>query len=154
MPRRPVSCRHAIGGATVIEPVRVDTVTFTESTDFAALVHSALSGDGGFGSTRADAGPVDWVFRAYAEVSGTAWADRLARGVAACLTAAEPEIRSQALIFFQSWPLAAGGERLGDLAAGDRALFAGVPDPVRPGVDLEHQLLAALAARSAAETAG
>ncbi|MEN3361979.1 MAG: hypothetical protein V7637_5961 [Mycobacteriales bacterium] len=122
--------------------VRVDTVTITESTDFDALVLAALDGAGG--SYRGDCAPLDWVNRAYRELGGTPYAGRLARAVAGCLTAADPGIRSQALIFVRSEPRAAGADRVLDLLAGDRRLFAGVPDPWHPGVDLEWQLLAAL----------
>lgn len=125
--------------------VRVDSVALTGATDFAALAREVLLGGGGAGSLRADAAPVDWVFRAYRELAGTPYRDRLARGVAACLTAAEPEVRAQALVFVQAEPKAAGAGRVVELVAGDRAQFAGVPDPLHPGVDLEWQLLAALA---------
>lgn len=77
------------------------------------------------------------------------YADRLAQGVADCLTAPELEVRAQALVFFQSKPRAAGGELVRDLVVGDRRLFHGVPDPVHPGTDLDWQLLAALAVRTA-----
>jgi hypothetical protein len=127
-------------------PVRVDTVTFTDATDFDALAHQVLRGDGGFGAYPSDNAPVDWVFRAYDQVLGTPFAGRLSAGVAACLTCAEPEVRAQALLFFQTWPHAAGCERILDLLTGDRRLFAGIPDPLHTGVDLEWQLLAALAA--------
>ena len=135
-------------------PIRVDTVTFTDETDIEKIARDALSGSGGFGSYPRDRAPVDWIFRAYPELIGTPYADRLAHGVAVCLTDAEPEIRAQALLFFECQPLAAGGERLVELAAGDRALFAGVPDPLRTGVDLEWQLLAALGARLVGDDAG
>jgi hypothetical protein len=128
-------------------PLRVDTVTFTDATDFDALAHQVLRGDGGFGAYPSDNAPVDWVFRAYDQVLGTPFAGRLSAGVAACLTCAEPEVRAQALLFFQTWPHAAGCERILDLLTGDRRLFAGIPDPLHTGVDLEWQLLAALAAR-------
>jgi hypothetical protein len=57
-------------------------------------------------------------------------------------------VRAQALIFFQSQPEAAGGERVDDLLAGDRALFAGVTAPMFPGADLEWHLRAASTARA------
>lgn len=135
-------------------PVRVDVVTFTDDGDIEKIARDALSGSGGFGSLPGDRAPVDWIFRAYAELAGTPYADRLARGVAVCLTDADPRIRAQALLFFECQPLAAGGERIVDLAAGDRALFAGVPDPLRPGVDLEWQLLTALGSRLGGDDAG
>jgi hypothetical protein len=126
--------------------MRVDTVTLTDDTDFDALARGVLRGDVG-GSYPSDNMPLDWIFRAYEQVSGTPFAGRLSRAVAGCLTCVEPDVRAQALVFFQSQPRAAGGERILDLLAGDRALFAGVPDPLHPDVDLDWQLLAALAAR-------
>jgi hypothetical protein len=125
-------------------PVTVDTEVLTERTDFADLAHRALLGTAG-GALRSDCFPVDWVFRAYHEVAGTRYADLLAYGVAACLTAPEPEVRAQALIFFGAEPAAAGGERLAAVAAANRDLFAGVPDPMQPGGDLEQRLLSVLA---------
>jgi hypothetical protein len=130
-------------------PVVVDNVAFDDATDFDRFVYDVLRGQGGVGSSRADNAPLDWVFRAYEQVRNTPYADRLSRGVAACLTAAEPEVRTQALVFFQSQPRAAGGDRIEELLAGDRAGFAGVADPLHPGVDLEWQLLTALGARLA-----
>jgi hypothetical protein len=129
-------------------PRRVDNVTLTATTDFAALVRAVLLGGGGVGSLPSDCFPVDWVFRVYRELHGTAFAELLSRGVAACLTAPEPDVRAQALIFFQSQPEAAGGERVDDLLAGDRALFAGVTAPMFPGADLEWHLRAASTARA------
>ena len=131
--------------------VVVDDVSLTDATDFDRLALDALRGGGQFGSRRGDNFPVDWIFRAYDELKARSspFADRPAAGVAACLTAPEPEVRAQALVFFQRHPRAAGGERVVDLVAGDRELFAGVPDPVYPCTDLFWQLLAALAARLA-----
>lgn len=127
----------------------IDGVTLSDQTDFAAFARDVLRGQGGVGSRPSDNQPLDWILRAYRELAGSPHADRLAQGVAACLTAPEPEVRAQALVFFQSNPRAAGGERVRDLVAGDRRLFRGVPDPVHPGTDLDWQLLAALAARIA-----
>jgi hypothetical protein len=128
-------------------PVRVDSVTFDDTTDFDAFVHDVLRGGGGVGSARGDSAPLDWIFRAYEQLRGTPYADRLSRGVAACLDAAEPDVQTQALVFFQSQPAAAGGERIDDMVAGDRARFAGVADPMHSSVDLEWQLLVTLGAR-------
>ena len=148
--------------ALVSEPVarRVDNVTLTATTDFAALVREALLGGGGFGSLPSDCYPLDWVFRVYRELRGSALADRLSLGVADCLTAPEPDVRAQALIFFQSEPDAAGGDRIDDLLARvageagepeERALFGGVTAPMFPGADLEWHLRAASAARARRE---
>ncbi|MEV4312552.1 WD40 repeat domain-containing protein [Actinocrispum sp. NPDC049592] len=127
--------------------VRVDTVTFDDELDFEALAHDVLSGGGGYGSLPSDNHPLDWIERAYQQVEQTPYAARLAHGVAQCLTAPDPLVRSQALIFFQAHRHAACGNRIATLLAGDRTLFAGVPDPIHPGTDLEWQLLAALGAR-------
>jgi len=127
------------------QAIRVDTVTITAATDFDALVLDVLRGAGG--SYRDDSAPLDWITRGYRQLRGTGYAGRLARAVAGCLTAAEPAVRAQALIFVQAEPRAAGADRVLDLLSGDRSLFAGVPDPLHPGVDLEWQLLAALAAQ-------
>jgi hypothetical protein len=128
-------------------PVRVDNVTFDDTTEFNAFVHDVLRGGGGVGSNRGDSAPLDWIFRAYEQVRNTPYADRLSRGVAACLEAPEPDVQTQALVFFQSQPGAAGGERIDELVAGDRARFAGIADPMHPSVDLEWQLLVALGGR-------
>jgi len=119
--------------------VRVDNVLIGPDTDFAALAAGALRG-GILGGLRSDNYPVDAVFRAYGELRGTPYADALATGVAAALTDPDPFVRAQALAFFARWPGAAGAARVGELPAGDPALFAGVPDPMSPGTDLAARL--------------
>jgi hypothetical protein len=89
-----------------LAPRRVDTEVLTEQTDFAVLAHKALLGQIG-GSLRGDNFPLDWVLRAYRELAGSPYAQRLADGVARCLTAPEPEVREQARIFFEAVPDAA-----------------------------------------------
>jgi hypothetical protein len=126
-------------------PVVVDHLTFNDDTDFETLVAEILRGGGG--SLRGDSFPLDWINRAYDEVKSSPYACRIAHAVAGCLTAAEPEVRAQALVFFQTHPSAGCGSRITTLAAGDRELFAGIADPMHPGTDLEQQLLMALAAR-------
>jgi hypothetical protein len=83
---------------------------------------------------------VDAVFRAYAELRGTPYADSLANGVAAALTDPDPFVRAQALAFFARWPGVAGAARVGELLAGDLELFARVPDPMSSGTDLADRL--------------
>jgi len=126
--------------------VLYDTVELTDQTDFVRLAHDALLGDVG-GSLRSDSAPVDWVARAYAALAGSEYADRLAHGVSACLTAPEPEVRAQALIFFRSRADAPGAGRVVDLVAGDRTLFQDVPNPYSPGTDLDWHLLDLLSMR-------
>jgi hypothetical protein len=134
-----------------IDPRRVDNEVLTEETDFADLAYRALIGTAG-GSTRADCFPLDWVFRAYRELAGSPYADLLARGMADCLTADDPFVRAQALIFFDAEPEAAGGERIASLDSSHHDLFAGVPDPMSPGHDLGERLawVAAVRARRGA----
>ncbi|MBP2324168.1 hypothetical protein JOF56_004553 [Kibdelosporangium banguiense] len=128
-------------------PIVVDTLTFNDDTDFEALTAEILSGGGGVGSNRGDSHPLDWINRAYNQVKPTPYACRLAQGVASCLTAANPRIRAQALVFFQTHPSACGADRITTLAAGNRDLFRAIDDPIHPGTDLEWQLLTALAAQ-------
>jgi hypothetical protein len=90
----------------------VDNIPITDETDFAEVALYALRGGGG--SLRSDNAPVDWVFRAYTELAGTPYVDRLTLGVAACL---DSDVRDQALLFFISYPEAAGAERVTELAA-------------------------------------
>lgn len=93
--------------------ITVDNIPINDDTDFTAVALDALRGRGG--SIPSDNGPVDWVFRAYTQLSDTPYAGRLSQGVAACLTA-EPEVRDQALLFFITYPGAAGAERVTELA--------------------------------------
>ena len=96
----------------MLTPRIIDNVTLTEQTDFPAFVREVLLGCGGVGSLRSDSEPLDWIFRAYKAVAGSPYAGLLARGVAACMTAPEPEVRAQALVFFQTHADAEGGERV------------------------------------------
>ena len=90
----------------VSAPRTIDGIELTEGTDFADLAHRALTGTVG-GALRSDCFPLDWVLRVYSELAGSPYAEMLAHGVAACLTAAEPEVREQARIFFEAHPGAA-----------------------------------------------
>jgi hypothetical protein len=133
----------------VTASVRVDTVTFTDELDVERVALEVLSGHGGYGSLPNDRAPIEWIFRALPELAGTPYADRLCRAVAACLTDPDPFVRGQALLFFDVRPLAAGGERITELAGGDLTLFTGVPDEVGTAGDLERRLFAALGSRLA-----
>jgi hypothetical protein len=90
--------------------------------------------------------PLDAVVRTYRRQTGAA-ADRFSRGVAACLTNDDPGVRAQALLFFEAFPEAAGAELLVRLPSTRRHLFAGVPNPFAPSLDLEWQLLRSIGAR-------
>jgi hypothetical protein len=130
----------------VNEPFVFGDITFTDSTDYAELARRALK-DWAFGAMRWDVSALNGVERVLDLLRETPHAQRLVEGIAACLTDPDPLVRSEALTFFSSHPRAAGAERIVDLVAGDRALFAGVPDPMRASGTLEDELLRGLAAR-------
>ena len=131
-----------------LHPLQIDGVTLSDTTDFAALLSDILRGGGGAGALRSDMMPLDWVARVYPTLLGGPYADRFSDGVAACLTAPEPFVRHQALLFFEQFPHAHGGDRIEELVDGDRALFAGVREPPTSDTDLEWSLLRALGARA------
>ncbi|MBN2494715.1 MAG: hypothetical protein JXR96_09015 [Deltaproteobacteria bacterium] len=126
-----------------MEAVVVDTFDLTADTDFAALVRQVLLGRAG-GSLPTDLDPADWLFRAYAELEGSPYRDRLAEGVSACLTDEEPRVRSGALTFFERHPEARGAERIVELAEGPRALFDGTASGTAA---LEDKLMRCVGAR-------
>lgn len=125
----------------------LDGVSVNEHTDFVGLAADALLGRVGSGRV-GDASPLAWLLRAYAAVQGTRVGDRLARGVAAHLTAPEAVLRARALQFFVAFPGAPGAEAIPEIVAEDRPLFAGHANP-DGGLDLESQLLRLLGHRAA-----
>jgi hypothetical protein len=136
------SAATAPGG---LAPHAIDGATLTEQTDFAALVREVLLDRGEIGMTNGEDRPQRRLERVLAQLAGSPYEERLSRGIAACLTAPEPEAQSQALIFFQNHPTAPGSERIIELVTTELARFRGIADPVHPGVDLAWQLLYALA---------
>ena len=71
-----------------------------------------------------------WVARMYMRLAQTAWQAVVPKAVAGCLDDADPRARSHALQFFATTPLPVGIQRTLELYDADRALFAGVPDPI------------------------
>jgi hypothetical protein len=132
----------------LITPLEFDGITFDDATDFTDLARKAVLWKLG-GSLPSDDDAMCWVERAYKAIEGTPWHDRFAEGMAACLADSDRIVRSQALSFFSQFPEARGGERIVELALGDRAGFAGVPGLTEQGGDLEWKLLHAVSARIA-----
>ncbi len=128
-------------------PMKVDTETFTDQFDFDKFARDLLSDNAGVGHLPSDNGPLDWLERALPLVQGTSYHERLTRALADCLTDSEPSVRREALRFFEKFPGVPGGEEVTKLACGSRKLFAGVPDPETPSIDLEWSLLRAVGAR-------
>jgi len=96
------------------------------------------------GVPRLDPGDEAWLLVAHDLLKR---GDRFSRGVAACLTDSDSRVRAQALLFFEAFPEAAGAELLVPMARTRRGLFAGVPNPFAPSMDLEWQLLRSIGAR-------
>jgi hypothetical protein len=124
--------------------IEVDGIAFSPATDFVKLVRHHLEGRGPRPSAQPGARPIQWLLKVADSLSFTPLHDRLSEAIAACLTAADNKIQSQALHYFQKSPRALGHDRILDLLRGDRAPFVGVPDPFNTDRTLEWQLLAAL----------
>jgi hypothetical protein len=145
--RKPAPAAREPTHATPAGPLRIDANnSFDRDTDLAALVRENLLGGGTLPSTRQDAAPLDSVERAYRATAGTAYERPFARAVLACATDADPSVRGQALLFFETFRDADGAEELTRLASERRELFAGVDNPWMPSRDLEWQLLRSLSA--------
>lgn len=128
-------------------PVRFDNVTFSDSFDFDGFARRQLLDEAGTGAMPSDVTPVDWLLRAYGTLRGTPFGDSLSRGVAKQMTAPEPFVRFQTMVFLENFPHAAGAERAEQLVAQDRSLFKGVSVPPFAS-NLEWNLLRVLGARA------
>jgi hypothetical protein len=96
-----------------------------------------------------------WLRGLYRRVLGTPMAGQLSTAIAGFLTHPDPMMRALALRFFYGQPAAPGGERLAELAEGDRALFSGIANPFPTDEpDLDAWLLGALAHRLALGATG
>jgi hypothetical protein len=133
-------------------PIRVDAFTeLRDGTDFDTFVRDRLAGGGV--AIAGDQRPFDLIERAYEAARGSAYQDRISESVAKCLSDYDPGVRAYAILFFQTYPNAKGGERVVELAKGDRRLFAGIANRWISGGDLEEELLRAVAARLPGDTA-
>lgn len=119
-------------------PRQLDSFTLTDETDFADLARNTILGRIGGGMPH-DSHPVAWVFRAYRELEGSPYQEKLAQGVAACLEDGDPVVRLGALIFFGSHPTAPGAERIITLVEGGRSRFG--------SEELSNELMSALGAQ-------
>jgi hypothetical protein len=124
----------------VTAPLTIDTITFTDSFDFATFARDVLRGGAGTGSLPTDMLPLDWVFRAWPQLKVSLYGERLSLALSECLTDADPLVRVQALMFFARHPDASGAERVVKLASGDMRLFVGVANPLGASTDLEWWL--------------
>lgn len=124
--------------------LELDGVALADDFDYDGFVQRLLAGREAIGLR--DIYPCDRLERLWTRL-GTAQ-DALSRAAARCLTDPSALVRSQALMFFRERPQAPGAERVEELAADTSPQFAGVADPIQTGVDLQHGLLAALAARA------
>src|SRR5512146_1240420 len=115
----------ARGASANPDPIRIDGVTLARDVDFTALARDILTGRAG------DAGPnaiwpLDWLWRNYPRLIGTAYAAPLSRGVTGCLDDEDPAILSQAFAFFQEHSTAAGAEHVEDVVERRREQLRGV----------------------------
>jgi len=128
-------------------PLEIDGRTVGEDTDVRALVRATLAGDVPEGAhPREHEFAHGWVAKLYVRLRGHELAEDVAEAAAACLDDPDPHVRGAALLFSIAFPEARGADRVLDLAADQRDLFAGVPDPTAPaGWTLERRLLQAVA---------
>jgi hypothetical protein len=122
--------------------VQIDSsVAVDGATDFVELARRGLHGEVGI-ATQSDQAPLDWVKRAYERLrSSPELGEKFARGVAAAISDEDAKVRTQALMFFESYPTAAGRELVAEAAKNHRQLFRGVPSPFQDSTTLEWQLL-------------
>jgi len=107
-----------------VNRIDYDGVEFSDDVDFVDLARKALLWKLG-GSLPSDLDALDWVERVYQALEGSPYHDRLARAISVCLTDDDPVVRREALMFFEQFPQAAGGERILDLASDDRSRLFG-----------------------------
>ncbi|MFO0552394.1 MAG: hypothetical protein U0271_28660 [Polyangiaceae bacterium] len=125
-PNLPWSCA---GHPPAALPQALDGVEVTGE-NLAALIDRSLHGWTPPRVLAEDASGAYWPLRMHTRLGDTPWHALVARTVAAAMDAPDPRARGRALQFFFSQSLAVGMERAVELLAGDRRLFAGVPDEI------------------------
>lgn len=110
-------------------PHELDGVTVTIE-NLGELITRALHGWTPPAARAEDQSRSWWVARMYMRLAKTPWQTVVPAAAAACLDDADPQTRARALQFFATTPVPAGSARVLELLDTDRALFAGVPDPI------------------------
>ncbi|MBM4438606.1 MAG: hypothetical protein FJ029_15595, partial [Actinobacteria bacterium] len=130
-------------------PLDLDGIRIAPDTDFPALMRRTLAGwSPELARPGERSSPVGWAIKLFVRLLDTGIEQRVSTAAAACITDADPRVRAAALWFVAAFPEAAGAERVEDHVAGDRTLFAGVPDPTASAsCTLETRLLRALGRR-------
>lgn len=103
------------------------TVTFE---NLGELITRALHGWTPPAARREDKARSWWAARMYMRLAKTPSQDVVPAAAATCLDDADPQARARALQFFATTPVPVGSQRALELFDTDRALFAGVPDPI------------------------
>lgn len=110
-------------------PHEFDGVTVTTET-LGELVTRALHGWTPPAARPEDQARSWWVARMFMRLAKTPWQERVAAAAAAVLADPDPLARARALQFFTTTPVPIGNQRTLELFDTQRALFAGVPDPI------------------------
>ena len=130
-------------------PFELDGVRIDRGTDFDELVSKTLDGWCPELARPDDREhPNVWLLKLYARLTKTGLQSSIAEAVSRCLIHPSPRVRSAAILFFATLIRKLGdlreANRIVELAAGDRSLFRGIPDPLSQGSTLEDSLLRAL----------
>ncbi|MFZ5476151.1 MAG: hypothetical protein ACOZNI_05195 [Myxococcota bacterium] len=145
-PDQPVFPWQCVGHPRTALPLVLDGETVDATTDFGALCRRMLTG-GAPASARAPERelPTGWVRKLYVRLTGTEAADAMAAAMRDFLGDADPRVRGGALLFFRTFPTAAG-PALVDACETLADPSWDAPDPVHGGRPLRDRAIAALAA--------
>lgn len=127
----------------------IDDVNIDDSTDFARLAENALLSRIGSSRSTTDSA-LSWLFGAWPQLRGTAFADRLAVAIGQHVIAGDRATKHAALVFFVTFPDAAARAFAPlERALADRSAVRGVFPPDGGSADLEWWLLRAIASVAA-----
>ena len=127
----------------------IDGVNIDDSTDFARLAEDALRSR--IGSSRSTTeSALGWLFQAWPQLRGTAFADRIAVAIGDHVINGDRATKHAALLFFVTFPDAAAQTFAAlERAFTDRSTVRGVLPPDGGSTDLEWWLLRAIASVAA-----